>query len=537
MKIRYLIIVSLILAIITVGAVSASENITDDDLAVEEVIEDSIEITDNSAVEMDDSNQEEIIGEPTNPILDGRGYVSIRSNLVTSDPSSSDNVVWLNNYGYNFDKDFQLYVNDNLVLNKRIGSSSAAINNVELNIIDYGEYRIDVKYDDVVCASKYLFVSKYPLDVDVYPVVISMGPSSNQIIGYGDNVRYEIALPYDATGKLTLTVNGKTYEVGYKNGRGELLVSTEGWNLGENVAVINYSGDSIYDDSTRRVLINLPAKIKYTSAIIEPNCIIMSVGEKESISFVAPSGSSGNVELEIVSMTIPDSFIVNVLVSNGYGSYSLSNLAEGEYQVLINGLVENIPLSQMLYIYIFKNNPLVSVNVPSEIIVGNDVNVLINSPMCSPLFISVDNEPQKIIMMATSEKVTEVISGLSVGTHNVKVFTMEGIVMFSKTFQVTVKKAPTKDVIKLTLSKVKVKKSAKKLVIKATLKINGKAKKGLKVKFKFGKKSYTAKTSSKGVAKITVKKTVLKKLKVGKKLTYKATYGKTVKKVTVKVKK
>ena len=97
--------------------------------------------------------------------------------------------------------------------------------------------------------------------------------------------------------------------------------------------------------------------------------------------------------------------------------------------------------------------------------------------------------------------------------------------------------APVK-VVKLTLKKVKtVKKSAKKLVLKATLTINGKAQKGLKVTFKFNKKTFTARTNAKGVAKVTVKAKVLKKLKAGKKVKIQASYGKTVKKMTVKVKK
>lgn len=89
----------------------------------------------------------------------------------------------------------------------------------------------------------------------------------------------------------------------------------------------------------------------------------------------------------------------------------------------------------------------------------------------------------------------------------------------------------------LTFKKVAVKKSAKKLTLKATVKINGKAKKGLKVKFKFNKKNYTAKTNAKGVATLIIKKSVLKKLKVGKKVTYRAAYDKVYTSYTVKVKK
>ncbi len=99
------------------------------------------------------------------------------------------------------------------------------------------------------------------------------------------------------------------------------------------------------------------------------------------------------------------------------------------------------------------------------------------------------------------------------------------------------KTTPVADVIKLTLKKIKVKKSAKKLVLQATLKVNGKAVKGKKVTFKFNGKKYKAKTNKKGVAKVTIKKKVLKKLKVGKKVKYSVTYGKKTVSKSVKVKK
>ena len=89
----------------------------------------------------------------------------------------------------------------------------------------------------------------------------------------------------------------------------------------------------------------------------------------------------------------------------------------------------------------------------------------------------------------------------------------------------------------LTLKKVTVKRFAKKLTIQAILKVNGNVVKDKLIKFKFNKKSYKAKTNAKGVAKITVKKAVLKKLKKGKKVTYTAKYGKITKKVKVTVKK
>lgn len=110
------------------------------------------------------------------------------------------------------------------------------------------------------------------------------------------------------------------------------------------------------------------------------------------------------------------------------------------------------------------------------------------------------------------------------------------------TYTITAKYNNVKATKKLTvkhlinLKTVKVKKSAKKLTLQATLK-NKKAIKGKTITFKFNGKTYKAKTNSKGIAKVTIKKSALKKLKAGKKVAYQATYLKDTVKKTAKVKK
>ncbi len=89
---------------------------------------------------------------------------------------------------------------------------------------------------------------------------------------------------------------------------------------------------------------------------------------------------------------------------------------------------------------------------------------------------------------------------------------------------------------KLVLKSVKVKKSSKKLTLKASLKFDNRPAKNIKLKFKFNKIKFKAKTNKKGVAKVTIPKSVIKKLKVGSKITYKVSYGKTTVKKSAWVK-
>jgi hypothetical protein len=98
-------------------------------------------------------------------------------------------------------------------------------------------------------------------------------------------------------------------------------------------------------------------------------------------------------------------------------------------------------------------------------------------------------------------------------------------------------KLVVKQTLKLVKKTVKVKKG-KKLVLKAKLKwSNGKPIKGKKIVFKFKGKKYKAKTNSKGIAKVTIKKKVTKKLKKGKKFTFTASYLTNTVKGKVQVKK
>ena len=238
-----------------------------------------------------------------------------------------------------------------------------------------------------------------------------------------------------------------------------------------------------------------------------------------------------------------------------------TNVTTGAYYIKYNKLngTSDGPHSISVYLDNAKQTELASADVfvdvednfdlgltisAADIEEGKIANVVIttNSTFTGDILVQVANQNRTVNVVNGKGNLS--LTGLKAGTYTVTAtYKSNGIFADSTktyTFKVTSKPVtPAKkaNVIKLTLKKVKIKKSAKKLVLKATLKINGKAVKGKKVIFKFKGKKYTGKTNKKGVAKVTIKKKVLKKLKVGKKVTYSAKYStKTVKK-TVKVKK
>ena len=205
--------------------------------------------------------------------------------------------------------------------------------------------------------------------------------------------------------------------------------------------------------------------------------------------------------------------------------------------------ITDYDLEKKIYVTVKKNSPEISASIsPSETTFGNNFTLKFSGAKTDDKLYVIVDDLDFVDLPLTNGTLDDIIWGLDVGDHRIKLVYDNGVGFngtdfYSNTFFVTVKKAPTPAKIKLTLKSIPVYKYAEKALLQATLKINGKAVKSKTIKFKFNGKTYKAKTNSKGIAKVTIKKSVLKKLKVGKKITYQASYGKKTVKKTVKVKK
>lgn len=271
------------------------------------------------------------------------------------------------------------------------------------------------------------------------------------------------------------------------------------------------------------------------------------------------SPKQSNVELSVKEYVSDKSVIINItsnsdgkvtikcasivktidIIANKPTSIDLGILNSGTYEITANFTAGNNYInstdSKNFKVFAKINEKDISIpQLPSS--ASGSVTVKLPSDASGTITLSINGKDYKfdVVNGVANVKMPELVNGAY--TYSITYSGDGKYSSFTKTSKVTVNKPAPATKTTLTLKKVKVKRSAKKLTIQATLKINGKGVKNKVIKFKFNKKTYKARTNSKGVAKITVKKSVLKKLKKGKKVTYTASYGKIAKKVTVKVK-
>ena len=465
MKVKYLVIVSLILAILTIGAVSASEDVSDD-LAVDEGADIEQAPVDEVEIEQAPADEEIVSADDSDLIADGE---------------------------------------------------------------DDGEDDDELEEGDVV------------IDIESY---VDIDNKDDYIVSIGDY--------YGVEGTVTVTINGKVcYNRQIPESYGEkwLVVRVSDLNLGSlsygtyNVKVSYTTEGQTFPEEGNVKLTHVP-DVFYAEFI--------SVGEKTGFMINDPKKLSGTITL-YNAIDEGDSYskgsvFATAPITNGFGIVSFAGLSKGDHAFFADVTYGNFNAYNdfgrymLLEISVLDNDPNYSSTISSTSITdGETVTVTVKGPSGESVAIDIDGKAYKSGTL-TAGTYAQIVSGLTVGTHYIGVYS-EGADFYSTTYVVTVKAkpapapAPAKEVVSLTLKKVKsIKKSAKKLVLSATLKVNGKAKSGVKVTFKLNKKTFTAKTNKKGVAKVTIKKKVLKKLK-GKKATIQASYGKTVKKMTVKIKK
>ena len=515
MKFKKLMFVAIFLmAIFAVGAVSAADNVTQDKILEDVASEEPIASND-----MKDSLSEDDV------------YINIQDTVDMED--EYDELCSVSD-GDGLNGTVTVYVDGNSTYTKDFDSSVDRFPYYEI-YLNYLNLPKDFSWGNHIVNLTYLKNGITPISLQkTVDFSYNFRFSVDDEGVYGNNLNFNVYVPENATNTITVTFNGKTYTANPDNGRAQFIVPMT--LFGNNTIYATYAGDSKYSAKTINKTITVLANIVYPDHI--------SVGENQFISIKLPTGVTGTVYIYDVDQDSDNKTLVaTVPVSGSADIYSLKSLAKGNYEFYINYTIAGVEGEEYgVDINVKENTPGFSASVSSNsITAGDNIDVTFNSPIDTADFvwITVDNNAVKFIKIS-NRMVSEVISGLGVGTHKINVKYGDEVNFYSNTFTVEVKDKPAPPVsptVTLSLSTAKVKKSAKKLVLKAKLLIDNKAVSGKIIKFKFNGKTYKAKTDKKGIAKATIKHSVLKKLKVGKKVKYSASYGSKSVQKTAKVKK
>ena len=169
-----------------------------------------------------------------------------------------------------------------------------------------GNYTLDIKYSG---DNKYL-EDNAKVNAVLYKVTPEMTVSAK------DNV-INVVLPDDATGNVTVNVDGKEFTAPVKNGKATITVT--GLEPGKYTADVKYSGNDQYYPRTEKTDVTIP-KIAPEMKVHKNN---------DEIIVELPQDATGNVTLEVngEKLTTP--------VENGKAEFSLDKIPSGEHDAKI----------------------------------------------------------------------------------------------------------------------------------------------------------------------------------------------------------
>ena len=334
---------------------------------------------------------------------------------------------------------------------------------------------------------------------------------------YGEENTVNIVVPTDFNRKLvTITIDGVHKPKFTIDNSGWIELDVSKLDVGNHTLYFDFKGDEKYNSC------NLTHNFTVSYRINGPDWYF---GNDEKVSLTLPSTAKGTLDVYVDGKLYKSQKLVK-----GKASINIKDLKSGDHNITANYSGDDFEVEEVC----------TSVYVPVPVTIkANNLAVYYT-----------DNAKYKVKIMRGSEEESYIYATIKVGKKTIEAYANEnGVATFKLPklkpgkYKMTItcggvkltKTLTVKQI--LTLKTVKIKKSAKKLVLTATLKKGKTPIKYKRVSFKFKGKTYKAKTDKKGIAKVTIKKSVLKKLKVGKKYSYKVSYLKTSISRSAKVKK
>ena len=336
----------------------------------------------------------------------------------------------------------------------------AGNNFIEINIskLQAGKYSMHISYpgDD-----------RFEAKDEIINFTVNYNIISPDYVEYKDTSFVYLNLPEDAHGNLVVYMDDKLFgNVTLKNGYAKIRVDT--LLPGFHSMKVGYSGDD-YEVEEYETLIHAAGRMTVSYSF--------TAGQNKYVVYDMPESSGGYVVFTINGKEH------KVNVKNGKAMYSLKNLKAGDYEICID---------------YYRNGELIS---------GDYADIEVKKSKIKILSYKMSSKSIKVKIKLNKPMKTTVYAKFMGKTYKIKT-NSKGIGTFKKSLKIKKSKKSIKfSHLGSTLTKklykpnLKVTKSKKKMTLKTIVNI-----KGAKVRFKVGKKTYTVKTNSRGIAKISMKK-------------------------------
>ena len=218
------------------------------------------------------------------------------------------------------------------------GVNSAPLNGNVIVTVNGKEYTVKVTdgkgtfAGDKLAAGTYEFVAAWAGN-DNYNIVTENGDFKvNKIdssvavnvnnIKVGEELTITVNVPSDATGDVTVSVDGKEYNVAIENGKAVKTIS--GLKADDYTVTVKYAGDNNYNEATADAEFSVSKISDYNMDISVPE---IKEGVNSTISVDLPKDATGTVTVEIDGKK----YTANVI--DGTANVIVSGLSAGDYNI------------------------------------------------------------------------------------------------------------------------------------------------------------------------------------------------------------
>ena len=272
-----------------------------------------------------------------------------------------------------------------------------------------GSYDVTVKY---VGDNNYN-ASSNSAKFSVSKVTPSMDVTVDNIV-FGDDLTVNVVLPADATGTLTVTVDGVDYNVAIVNGK--VTKAIPGLAAGNHTVIVKYNGDDKY------VTAEIAKSINVAKANPVLNVVIADVDYNNVFTIEATLNGVNNAKLtgDIIVTVYGKDYVVSVV--NGKGTLTADKLDAGYYAFSAK-FAGNDNYNSVIDSGSFKVNKIASTMDISvdDINVGEDVTVTVSVPVDATGDVVITVNGKDYTVAIKDGKAVQTISGLGAGSYDVTV--------------------------------------------------------------------------------------------------------------------